>query len=164
MYDVDFYTDVQRAIHPHACREEVPGAEGLSIRCDTGRGLQNQGKTFSGFRFRDERGAPAYYSADGKALKKSFLKSPLKFARISSRFSRSRLHPILKIYRPHMGVDYAAPEGRPFRRSGRHGGATGYQSEGGRMVKISHAGGYQTFYLHLSKILVKHGAHVQQGM
>lgn len=165
MYDVDFYTDVQRGDSFRMLVEKKYLAGrfvkyGAILAAD----FRNQGKTFSGFRFRDERGAPAYYSADGKALKKSFLKSPLKFARISSRFSRSRLHPILKIYRPHMGVDYAAPEGTPVQAVGAGTvEATGYQGEGGRMVKISHAGGYQTFYLHLSKILVKHGAHVQQG-
>ena len=165
MYDVDFYTDVQRG-DSFRMLVEKKYLSGKFVKYGTilAADFKNQGREFAGFRFRDEHGAPTYYSADGKALKKSFLKSPLKFARISSRFSRSRLHPILKIYRPHMGVDYAAPVGTPVQAVGAGTvQAIGYQGEGGRMVKIRHPGGYETLYLHLSRIVVKHGAHVQQG-
>ncbi len=124
----------------------------------------NEQKEFTGIRFEDENGKPAYYAPDGKALKKSFLKSPLKFGRITSRFSTARRHPILKIVRPHLGVDYAAPIGTPVQsvgagkvlRAGRNGGS-------GKMVTIRHSGGYETSYLHLSRIAVKAGAHVGQG-
>ncbi len=165
MYDVDFYTDVQKGdAFSMLVEKKYLHDRFVKYGPILAASMRTQGRELTGFRFRDEKGAPAYYSAEGKALKKSFLKSPLKFARISSRFSRSRLHPILKILRPHMGVDYAAPIGTPVQAVG--AGMvlmTGIQSGGGKMVRVRHAGGYETMYLHLSKIAVKRGARVQQG-
>ena len=121
-------------------------------------------RLLTGFRFEDENGKPAYYAPDGKALKRSFLKSPLRFARISSRFSPARLHPILRTVRPHLGVDYAAPIGTPVQAVGA-GLVTsaGYSGNNGRMVRIRHTGGFETMYLHLSRIAVRSGARVSQG-
>jgi murein DD-endopeptidase MepM/ murein hydrolase activator NlpD len=97
-------------------------------------------------------------------LRKTFLRSPLKFSRISSRFSKARFHPILKRFRPHLGVDYAAPAGTPVRaaadgvvtQAGWHGGY-------GKVVRLRHGRGLQTLYGHLSRIGVKPGQRVQQG-
>lgn len=108
----------------------------------------------------------SFYDLEGNSLKKAFLKAPLRFSRISSRFSNSRLHPILKIRRPHHGVDYAAPVGTPVHAIG-DGKIikTGYYGDAGRMVKIRHNSVYTTAYLHLSRYGkgIKQGKYVMQG-
>jgi len=108
----------------------------------------------------------SFYDIEGNSLKKAFLKAPLRFSRISSRFSNSRLHPILKIRRPHHGVDYAAPVGTPVHAIG-DGKIikTGYNGGAGRMVKIRHNSVYTTAYLHLSRYGrgIKSGKYVKQG-
>ncbi|HBF87384.1 MAG TPA: metalloendopeptidase [Bacteroidales bacterium] len=108
----------------------------------------------------------SYFDEKGKSLKKAFLKAPLRFARISSHFSNSRLHPVLKIRRPHHGVDYAAPVGTPVQSIG-DGKVILAEHKGGagKMVKIKHNNTYTTAYLHLSKFGngIKSGAHVRQG-
>lgn len=93
-----------------------------------------------------------YYDSVGGSLRRTFLKAPLRYSRISSGFSRRRLHPVLKIYRPHTGIDYAAPTGTPVHTVG--DGvviAKKYTAQGGRMVKIKHNSVYTTAYLHLSR-------------
>ncbi len=116
-----------------------------------------------GYRYGDESG---YYDQEGRPLQKMFLRSPMQYSRITSRFSRRRFHPVLKRNRPHYGVDYGAPRGTAVRvtangtvvSAGRNGGA-------GRMVKVRHTSGYQTAYLHLSGYGkgVRRGARVAQG-
>jgi murein DD-endopeptidase MepM/ murein hydrolase activator NlpD len=163
--DIDFYTDLQKGDSLRVLIEKkyLDGRfskYGAILAAD----ITNQQKVLTGILFEDEHGKPAYYAPDGKALKKSFLKSPLKFGRITSRFSGARLHPILKIVRPHLGVDYAAPTGTPVQSvasgvvvsAGRNGGY-------GKSVKIRHSGGYETMYSHLSRITLKSGARVAQG-
>jgi murein DD-endopeptidase MepM/ murein hydrolase activator NlpD len=107
-----------------------------------------------------------FFDADGKSLRKAFLKAPLRFSRISSRFSYSRLHPILRIRRPHFGVDYAAPIGTPVQAIG-DGRVifAGTENGSGKMVKIVHNSVYTTAYLHLSGFGkgVFPGAFVKQG-
>jgi murein DD-endopeptidase MepM/ murein hydrolase activator NlpD len=94
----------------------------------------------------------SYFDVDGKSLKKAFLKAPLQFSRISSHFSAARMHPILRIVRPHYGVDYAAPVGTPVHAIG-DGRVISATDEGGagKMVKIQHNSVYATGYLHLSR-------------
>lgn len=107
-----------------------------------------------------------YFDQDGKSLKTFFLKAPLNYSRISSKFSNSRLHPILKIYRPHHGVDYSAPTGTPV-----HTIADGivivanYSKSAGNWVKIKHGTEYTTAYMHLHGFAggIKRGARVSQG-
>jgi murein DD-endopeptidase MepM/ murein hydrolase activator NlpD len=108
----------------------------------------------------------SYYGSDGKSLRKAFLKAPLRFSRISSKFSRSRLHPVLKIRRPHYGIDYAAPSGTPVEAIG--DGTVidiSYHGGGGRQIKIRHNGTYTSAYLHLKGYAkgLKNGARVKQG-
>lgn len=107
-----------------------------------------------------------YFDADGNSLRKAFLKAPLNYKRISSRFTYARKHPIYKIVRPHTGVDYAAPAGTPVVTIG-DGVVTmcQYKGGGGNTVKIKHNSTYTTAYLHLSKYAkgLKVGQHVQQG-
>ena len=115
--------------------------------------------------FHDPDGQPAYYAPDGKAVKKAFLRSPLRFAApITSRFSYHRFHPILKRYLPHLGIDYGAPMGSKVQAVA-NGTVifAGWDGGGGREIKLRHARGYETFYLHLSRILVHVGQHVHQG-
>ena len=112
----------------------------------------------------DSRNGAGYYSPDGNPLRKAFLRSPLKFSRISSGFTHARFHPILKTMKPHLGVDYAAPVGTPVRASG-NGVVTlaGWSGGYGKTVKIRHPNGYETLYGHLSRIDVKAGERVDQA-
>lgn len=108
----------------------------------------------------------SYYDGEGKSLKKAFLKAPLNYKRISSRFTYARKHPIFKTVRPHTGVDYAAPMGTPVVSIG--DGVVvekGYKGGGGNTVKIRHNSTYTTAYLHLSKYGkdIAVGKHVSQG-
>ncbi len=108
----------------------------------------------------------SFFDEEGNSLRKAFLKAPLRFSRISSRFSHSRLHPILKIRRPHHGVDYAAPTGTPVLAVGDgQVTAAAYERGGGNYVKIRHNGVYNTSYLHLSRFGkgIRKGSWVKQG-
>lgn len=121
---------------------------------------------FYAFRF-TQNNEDSYFDDKGKSLKKAFLKAPLKFNRISSQFSNARFHPVLKIYRPHHGVDYAAPTGTPVMSiSDGTVIAKGYQAAGGgNFVKIKHNSVYTTSYMHLSKFGagISTGVRVRQG-
>lgn len=123
------------------------------------------GKTIMAIPFL-QNGTESFYDEDGNSLRKAFLKAPLQFSRISSRYSSSRMHPILRIRRPHYGVDYAAPVGTPVLAIG-DGRVTQAGNEGGsgRMVRITHNSVYSTAYLHLSRFGkgIAPGARVKQG-
>lgn len=107
-----------------------------------------------------------YWEYDGASLRKQLLKAPLKYTRISSRFTYARKHPIYKVYRPHTGVDYAAPKGTPVHATA-DGTVTfkGWGGGGGNTLKIKHAGNLMTGYLHLSGYAkgIRQGSHVSQG-
>ncbi|RMG58193.1 MAG: M23 family metallopeptidase, partial [Bacteroidetes bacterium] len=114
----------------------------------------------------DQGEGPEYFDETGESLRKTFLKAPLTFSRISSRFSYSRMHPVLKYRRPHLGVDYAAPAGTPVVAVG--DGVVlkaAYSGGAGRMVKVRHNSNYTTAYLHLSRYGdgIQAGATVKQG-
>ncbi len=125
----------------------------------------NKGETFSAYRFEND-GRVDYYSSEGKSLRKAFLKAPLSFRRISSYFSRGRYHPVLKIYRPHHGLDYAAPTGTPVSAAG-DGTVlfSGRKGQYGNLIIVRHSNGYKTYYGHLSRIGkgVRKGTRVDQG-
>ncbi len=126
----------------------------------------NAGKTFTAIAYPDDDGRVGYYDLDGRPLRKQFLRSPLKFSRITSRFTMHRFHPVLHRSMPHYGVDYGAPVGTPVHVTadgvvtfvGRKGG-------GGKMVTVRHPNGYETNYLHLSRYAsgVRRGVRVHQG-
>ena len=110
-------------------------------------------------------GRTDYYDAEGNSLRKAFLKAPLSYSRISSYFTHKRFHPVLKYYRPHHGVDYAAPKGTPVSTIG-DGRVTykGWTKGGGNTVKIQHNSMYTTSYMHLSKFgKISVGSMVRQG-
>jgi murein DD-endopeptidase MepM/ murein hydrolase activator NlpD len=108
-----------------------------------------------------------YYDDDGRSLKRFFLRTPLRFEpRISSGFSRNRLHPVFRTYRAHLGIDYAAPTGAPVVAAANGTVlSAGWSGGGGNMVHLRHASGFETYYLHLSAIArgVRSGARVDQG-
>jgi murein DD-endopeptidase MepM/ murein hydrolase activator NlpD len=123
----------------------------------------NSGTSFVGIRYEDSAGDVGFFNAEGMSSKKMFLKSPLKFSRVSSGFGR-RFHPILKRWRSHNGTDYAAPRGTPIRSIGRgkisySGTKGGY----GKHVRVKHNGKYSSSYSHLSRITVRNGTTVRQG-
>lgn len=115
----------------------------------------------------EQHGKGDYFDEEGNSLQRTFLKAPLRYSRISSGYSNSRLHPVLKIRRPHHGVDYAAPAGTPVYTVG--DGVIlqkGYQKGGGgNYIKVKHNGTYTTVYMHLKGFAkgIKVGQHVNQG-
>lgn len=166
-YDLDFYTDPRKGDTFRVLLEKKKYANGQTA----GYGkifaaeYDNGGKKYQALLFHDEFGRPGYYNADGKSLQKAFLRSPLKFsAPVTSHFSNARFHPILKTVRPHMGTDYGAPIGTPVQAigSGRVLFA-GLKGGEGNMVHIGHVNGYETMYLHLSRMYVRTGEHVEIG-
>jgi murein DD-endopeptidase MepM/ murein hydrolase activator NlpD len=128
--------------------------------------FRHLGKTLRAFVFRDDDGRASYYDEQGRALRKSFLRSPVEFSRITSGFSEARFHPILQYSRAHRGIDYAAPIGTPVHAtaSGRVLFA-GEQNGYGNVVQIQHRGALTTLYAHLSRFAagLKTGANVEQG-
>jgi murein DD-endopeptidase MepM/ murein hydrolase activator NlpD len=123
-------------------------------------------KNFDAYRMESDGRLIDYYDEDGRSLRKAFLKSPLDFFRISSRFNRRRFHPVLKRVKPHLGTDYAAPKGTPIRTTADGViSKTGYTRGNGNYVKVRHNGTYSTQYLHMSKIKkgIKQGVAVTQG-
>jgi murein DD-endopeptidase MepM/ murein hydrolase activator NlpD len=125
----------------------------------------HNGKEYYAHRY-EQNNVTDYFDNKGQNLRKEFLKAPLKFSRISSRFSNSRLHPVLRIRRPHHGVDYAAPKGTPVHTIGNGTVIKATYSGGaGRMVTVRHSNGYTTSYLHLAGFGpgIRPGASVSQG-
>lgn len=128
--------------------------------------FEYKGKKIYAFPFKKDENSKRtdYYDEEGKVLKSMFLKAPLKFSRISSRFSPRRFHPVTGGWKAHNGTDYAAPSGTPIMTTA--SGVverTGYTSGNGNYVKVKHNNTYSTQYLHMSKILVRRGQRVQQG-
>lgn len=128
--------------------------------------FEYKGKLIYAFPFAQNQnsGKLDYYDDQGKALKNFFLKSPLKFVNITSRFSKNRFHPVQQIWKAHKGTDYAAPSGTPIMTTA--SGIveqTGYTAGNGNFVKVKHDRTYSTQYLHMSKILVRRGQRVTQG-
>lgn len=128
--------------------------------------FEYKGKLIYAFPFAQNQnsGKLDYYDDQGKALKNFFLKSPLKFVNITSRFTKNRFHPVQHIWKAHKGTDYAAPRGTPIMTTA--SGIveqTGYTAGNGNFVKVKHDRTYSTQYLHMSKILVRRGQRVTQG-
>lgn len=128
--------------------------------------FDNNGKIFKAFLFEVKDGRPDYYDEEGKSVRKVFLKAPLSFTRISSGFTKRRFHPILKRYKPHLAIDYAAPTGTPIHSVG-NGVITrkGYTKYNGRYIRIRHNSIYETHYNHMSRFAkgAKVGTRIAQG-
>jgi murein DD-endopeptidase MepM/ murein hydrolase activator NlpD len=166
--DIDFNVDLQpgdqfAAVVGKMTREGVWAGYGPIVVAE----FANAGRRLRAIRFTPPGGKPGYYDENGRSLKRFLLASPLKFTpRVSSRFSRQRLHPVLRVYRPHLGVDYAAGYGAPVVAAA--GGVVtraGPNGQAGRMVQLRHPNGYETLYMHLASIAagVRVGARVEQG-
>jgi len=166
-YDIDFFTDVQ-AGDTFCILYEKKYLDGQFF--GPGQILAakfvNKGRVLEAYYYQNSKGKGGYYDSKGRSLRKMFLKSPLRYRRISSYFSKSRFHPILKIYRPHLGIDYAAPIGTPVETVG-DGRVVfmGWNRGYGRFVKIKHNRGFTTTYAHLSRYAkgLKRGKWVRQG-
>lgn len=120
-------------------------------------------ETFYGFYF-DQNGKEDYFDKEANSLRKAFLKSPLKFSRLSSRYTMRRFHPVQKRWKAHLGTDYAAPTGTPIMSTGDGQViASSYTGGNGNYVKIKHNSVYTTQYLHMSKRKARVGDYVKQG-
>jgi murein DD-endopeptidase MepM/ murein hydrolase activator NlpD len=163
-WDVDFNTELQKGDSFCVAVEKLYldgrfSRYGRILSAELVRGE----RTLRAVRFDGDR-TTGYFAPDGTPLRKAFLRSPLKFSRITSGFTRARFHPILHTVRPHLGVDYGAPTGTPVMASG--GGVVtlaGHWGGYGLAVRLRHPNGYQTIYGHLSRVKVRLGQRVQQG-
>ena len=126
-----------------------------------------QGKTYTAIRYKDTNGSAHYYSPEGESLQRAFIRKPVQYHRISSSFNPNRMHPILKIKRPHYGVDFAAPAGTPVRAAS-DGRITFFGKKGGygNMVIINHGDQITTRYGHLKKFAknIRSGKRIDKGM
>jgi murein DD-endopeptidase MepM/ murein hydrolase activator NlpD len=163
-WDVDFNTELQPGDAFRVALEKVYVEGAFSHYGSIAAAEFVRGdRVLRAVRFEASRGAE-YYTPEGVPLRKTFLRSPLKFSRISSGFSRRRFHPVLHRYRAHLGVDYAAPSGTPVRAAADGTIAVaGWQGGYGKTVRIRHGRGLETLYGHLSRIHVRRGQHVKQG-
>lgn len=126
----------------------------------------NQGKLKRAVYYNDGGKNKGYYNEKGEGLERGFLRVPLNYSRISSRYSTSRLHPVLGYHRPHYGVDYAAPTGTPVKATASGIVKIKSRSKGnGNYIALRHPNGYETFYLHLNGFnrAIRQGSHVEQG-
>lgn len=164
-WTVDFY-GLQKGDHFKVIYEEMY-VDGRMIGIDKilSAYFNASGKEYYAFLWED-KGKRSYFDENGQSLQRSFLKAPLRFSRISSRFSKARMHPILRIARPHFGVDYAAPHGTPVEALG-EGKVTeaGWKGGYGRFIAIRHNSIYSSSYAHLSGYAktIRPGSHVNQG-
>jgi murein DD-endopeptidase MepM/ murein hydrolase activator NlpD len=168
-WDIDFYTDLRKDdTFRILVEKKYLNGRFSGYRNILAAEFVNDGTVFQAFRYvYPDTGEADYFDETGFSKRKEFLKSPFKFsARITSRFSSSRRHPILKIYRPHYGVDYAAPIGTPVQATA-DGTVTfaGWNGGSGRMVRLRHKNSYETLYLHLSRLGpgIRKGASVRGG-
>jgi murein DD-endopeptidase MepM/ murein hydrolase activator NlpD len=166
-WDLDFYTDPRPGDTFRVVVEKklLANGEVASYGRILAAEYNNGNHPYRAVLFHGPNGLPAYYTPDGKSMKKAFLHSPLKFAAvITSHFSEHRFHPILKEYRPHLGIDYAAPTGTPVQTIG-DGRVifAGMKGGAGNLIEVQHSNGFTTYYMHLSRVLVRQGQRVEQG-
>jgi murein DD-endopeptidase MepM/ murein hydrolase activator NlpD len=166
-WDIDFSLDIRQGdrfgiVYEELYKDDVKIRNGRILAAE----FVNDGKTYRAVYYTDPSGDSDYYSPDGKSMRKAFLRSPVEFSRISSRFSNKRWHPVLSKWRSHKGVDYAAARGTPVRASGDGkvsfaGRKGGY----GRLVVLQHGGRYTSAYGHLHRYAkgVRSGKKVKQG-
>ncbi|MCL4316343.1 MAG: peptidoglycan DD-metalloendopeptidase family protein [Gammaproteobacteria bacterium] len=166
-WDIDFALDLREGdsfgvVYQEQFMNGLKLRDGVILAAE----FTNRGKTYRAVRYSDPEGNINYYTPDGLAMRKAFLRTPVKFSRISSRFSLARYHPILHRMRAHKGVDYAAPIGTPVKAAGA-GKVTfkGVKGGYGNVVILQHGSQYSTLYGHLHKFApgLKQGAPVQQG-
>ncbi|ENA34097.1 MULTISPECIES: peptidoglycan DD-metalloendopeptidase family protein [Pseudomonas] len=166
-YDIDFALDIREGDEFEVIYEKkvVDGKRVGNGNILAAR-FTNRGKTFTAVRYTSKQGTTNYYTADGSSMRRAFIRTPVEFTRISSRFSLGRYHPVLSKIRAHKGVDYAAPTGTPIHATGdgkvvEAGRKGGY----GNAVVIQHGQRYSTVYGHMSKFGqgIRPGVQVKQG-
>lgn len=164
---IDFFKDIRSGDTYTILYEKKVYADGVESLGDIlAASVTTQNTPYHAFRYKTADGKWGYYDLDGKSLQKTLLRAPLKFSRISSSFRSKRLHPVTHTYRPHYGVDYAAPYGTPVYATGDGTvEAAQYNSSNGKYVKIRHNRSYTTYYLHLSRYGkgIRQGARIKQG-
>ena len=166
-WDIDFVLDVRPGDAFVVTYDEI-WRDGAYLRDGPIEAAQfvNQGREFRAVRYTDPDGGSHYYTPDGRSLHKAFLRAPVEFTRVSSRFNSARVHPILNLIRAHKGVDYAAPIGTPVHAAG-DGRIrfAGWKGGYGNLVEIEHSRSIVTVYGHLSRFArgTQVGAHVTQG-
>lgn len=165
-YDIDFILDIRtgdsfQALVEKRYRDGKPAGYGRLLAAE----FTNQGQTYQAIRFKDGSRPEAWYAPDGQSRRQQFLRAPLEFSRISSGFTMRRYHPIAKTWRAHPAIDYAAPTGTPIRSVGDGTVIAKARTSGnGNYVKIRHANGYETMYLHMSRHgKIRQGGRVTQG-
>jgi len=160
-WDIDFMRDMREGdsfsiLVEKRYRDNQPAGYGRILAAE----FINAGQRYTAILFKDGERKADYFDADGRSLRKAFLKAPLSYTRISSGFSRNRFHPVLNTWKPHLAIDYAAPAGTPvmsvaegtvIRKS--------YDRNNGNLVRIRHPNSYETTYIHLSRF----GKGIQQG-
>lgn len=165
-HDIDFTRDLREGDRFHVVYEEI-WRDGERVRHGgiVAASFINQGKRYTAFRYTRPDGRVEYFDGEGRPLKKGFLRMPIEFARISSRFNPNRRHPVLGTIRAHRGVDYAAPTGTPIRAAGDGRiSFAGWQNGYGRTIIIDHGRGYTTLYAHMSRLgPFRTGQRVRQG-
>jgi len=166
-WDIDFIRDIRqgdsfRLVVEKRYREEEFSGYGPVVAAQ----FTNKGQPYQAYLFTTQDGRKEYFNAQGQAVRKAFLKTPLHFTRISSGYTHRRRHPILNVVRPHLGIDYAAPRGTPV-KSVADGVviARAYERGGGNYLRIRHPNGYKTTYMHLSRFAsgIHRGTKVIQG-
>ena len=166
-WDIDFALDIRKGDRFTLIYEELwLDGERIGTGDVLAAEFVNRNKVYQAVRYTDARDHTDYYTPEGRSMRKTFLRTPVAFTRISSRFSTGRKHPILNTIRRHTGVDYAAPRGTPVKATGAgkivlRGRKGGY----GRTVVIQHGSRYRTLYAHLSRFArgLRTGSRVQQG-
>ncbi|MHC8317483.1 peptidoglycan DD-metalloendopeptidase family protein [Pseudomonas sp. LB3P31] len=166
-YDVDFAQDIRQGDEFDVIYEQkVVNGKAVGNGPILSARFTNRGKIYTAVRYTNKQGNSSYYTADGNSMRKAFIRTPVDFARISSKFSMGRKHPILNKIRAHKGVDYAAPRGTPIKAAGDGkvllaGRRGGY----GNTVIIQHGNTYRTLYGHMQGFAkgVKTGGSVKQG-
>ncbi|WP_257294279.1 peptidoglycan DD-metalloendopeptidase family protein [Endozoicomonas sp. YOMI1] len=165
-WDIDFVQDIRSGDSFNLLYEEkYLEGEKLGDGDILVASFTNHGQTYTAIRYTDSNGDTDYYTPDGKSMKKAFLRTPVDFTRISSRFNPNRLHPVFKTKRPHRGVDYAAPMNTPIKAAG-DGRVqfSGWQNGFGNVVFIQHPNNVVTVYAHANKLAgLKKGQKVRQG-
>ncbi len=166
-WDIDFALDIREGDQFAVIYEDLYlDGERIGTGNILAAEFTNQDKVYRAVRYTDKQGRTDYYAPDGHSMRKTFLRTPVAFSRISSRFSTGRKHPILNRIRAHKGVDYAASRGTPVKATGAgkivlRGKKGGY----GKTVVIQHGSRYSTLYAHLNNYArgLKNGSRVQQG-
>jgi murein DD-endopeptidase MepM/ murein hydrolase activator NlpD len=163
-WDLDFTRDLKKGDRFEVLFEEVRlDGEFHEVGTILALTFDNRGRRHEAYRYGEDG---IYYDGDGEPLKKMFLRSPLRYSRITSHFSHRRFHPVLRSYRPHYGVDYGAPVGTPVQVTANGVVAfKGWDRGGGNVVKVRHGRDYLTCYLHLSRFAkgIRPGTRVRQG-